>query len=213
MNSSAVVHLIDDDESLRTAVTRVLSAAGHTVRGYASCGDFLMAESRNEPGCLILDVRMPGPSGLELQEALNKQSDPLPIIFLTGHGDVAMSVRAMKAGAVDFLTKPVQREQLLSAVAAALSRSANERASRLQLKTLRTQYAALSPREREVLHFLLAGKLNKQIASLVGIAERTVKAHRAQLMQKMQVASLAELIVAASQLGLVGISDAPPNKQ
>lgn len=196
----AMIHVVDDDESLRNAVMRLLKAAGYEVRGYATSGDFLMLQPYSEPGCLILDVRMPGPSGLELQEALNRQRNGLPIIFLTGHGDISMSVRAMKAGAVDFLTKPVQREALLWAVRTALRQNATNRSVQDRVNSLQARSTALTQRERSVFALVVQGMLNKQIATALGIAERTVKAHRARVMAKMQVESLAELVRVADQI-------------
>ncbi len=196
-----VVHVVDDDDSVRTAVVRLLQAAGHEARAYASAGEFLLGRSdRNAPGCVVLDVRMPGPSGLDLQEALARLEVPLPIVFLTGHGDIPMSVRAMKAGAVDFLTKPVSRDALLGAVRAALARDAETRSVHERRHAFRARYGTLTPREREVFTGVVAGKLNKQIAGELGTAERTIKAHRAQVMEKMQVGSVAELVHAADQL-------------
>jgi FixJ family two-component response regulator len=196
-----IVHVVDDDDSVRTAVQRLLQAAGYEVRGYASAGEFLLGRSdRDAPGCVVLDVRMPGPSGLDLQEALARLEVPVPIVFLTGHGDIPTSVRAMKAGAVDFLTKPVSREALLAAVRSALGRDAEARAARARVQAWHSRFASLTPREREVFAGVVAGKLNKQIAAELGTAERTVKAHRAQVMEKMQVASLAELVHVAEQL-------------
>jgi RNA polymerase sigma factor (sigma-70 family) len=196
-----IVHVVDDDDSLRKAVTRLLRAAGYDVRDYASAGDFALAGRDNDRrGCVLLDVRMPGPSGLDLQEALAKEEEPLPIIFLTAYGDVPTSVRAMKAGAVDFLTKPIKRDVLLSAVRAALARDLRSHTSREQLRDLRTRFAKLTPREREVFDLVVAGRLNKQIAAELGMAERTVKAHRGQVMAKMQVASLAELVHLADKM-------------
>jgi len=197
-----IVHVVDDDDSVRTAVVRLLQAAGYEARGYASAGEFLLGRSdRNAPGCVVLDVRLPGPSGLDLQEALARLEVPLPIVFLTGHGDIPMSVRAMKAGAVDFLTKPVSREALLAAVRTAVARDADTRAAREGLRGLRDRYESLTPREREVFAGIVAGRLNKQIAAELGTAERTIKAHRAHVMEKMDVASVAELVRIAGQLG------------
>jgi FixJ family two-component response regulator len=196
-----IVHVVDDDDSVRTAVQRLLQAAGYEARGYASAGEFLLGRSdRDAPGCVVLDVRMPGPSGLDLQEALARLEVPVPIVFLTGHGDIPTSVRAMKAGAVDFLTKPVSREALLTAVRSALARDTDTRAARARVQAWHSRYSSLTPREREVFAGVVAGKLNKQIAAELGTAERTVKAHRAQVMEKMQVASLAELVHVAEQL-------------
>jgi RNA polymerase sigma factor (sigma-70 family) len=195
-----IIHVVDDDESLRTAVMRLLRAAGYEVRAYPSAGDFLLARPADTPGCVVLDVEMPGPSGLDLQEAFGKQGVALPLIFLTGHGDISMSVRAMKAGAVDFLTKPVQRQALLEAVQNALARDAERRTARERDDALRARFATLTPRERAVFTLVAAGKANKQVAAELGISERTVKAHRAQVVEKMQVTSLAELVHVADQL-------------
>jgi FixJ family two-component response regulator len=200
IDPSPTIHVVDDDDSLRKAVMRLLRAAGYEVRGYATSGEFLMMQPASEPGCLILDVCMPGPSGLELQKALTRQGNGLPIIFLTGHGDIPMSVRAMKAGAVDFLTKPVQREALLCAVRTALRQDATNRLYQDHVNSLQARSSALTSRERAVLAMVVQGMLNKQIAAALGIAERTVKAHRAQVMAKMQVESLAELVRIADQL-------------
>jgi len=195
-----IVHVVDDDESLRTALTRLLRAAKHEVRAYDSAGAFLLADAGRDPGCLVLDIRMPGPSGLELQEALRAQGEPLPVIILTGHGDIPQTVRAMRMGAVDVLTKPVKGNVLLQAVRVALERDAETRALKKRRRKWRDQFDSLTPREREVFDRVVAGKLNKQIAAELGAAERTVKAHRAQVMDKMRVASLAELVQIAEQL-------------
>jgi RNA polymerase sigma factor (sigma-70 family) len=197
---TAIIHVVDDDESLRTAVIRLLRAAGYEVRAYPSAGEFLLARPADTPGCVVLDVQMPGPSGLDLQEAFGKQGVALPIIFLTGHGDIPMTVRAMKGGAVDFLTKPVQRRVLLNAVRIALARDVENRKAREQDGTLHARLETLTPRERAVFTLVAAGKGNKEIAAELGTSERTVKAHRAQVMQKMQVASLAELVRVADHL-------------
>ena len=188
-----LIHVVDDDESLRTALLRLLDAAGFSARGYASVGDFLLQPPPDGPGCVLLDVRMPGPSGLDLQAALQRQGNALPVVFLTGYADVATSVQAMKAGAVDFLTKPIQREALFEALQRALARDATEREARAQAAQLRAAFAALTPRERAVFDRVVAGQLNKQIAEALGIAERTVKLQRAQLMAKLGVTSAAEL--------------------
>ncbi|MDS4068041.1 MAG: response regulator [Candidatus Competibacter sp.] len=188
-----MIHVVDDDESLRTALLRLLGAAGFEARGYASTGDFLLQPPPDRPGCLLLDVRMPGPSGLDLQTVLQRQNNPLPVVFLTGYADVAASVRAMKAGAVDFLTKPVEREALFEALQRALDRDAAQRAARAEAERLRAAFAALTPRERAVFDRIVAGQINKQIADALGIAERTVKLQRAQLMAKLGVSSAAEL--------------------
>jgi len=193
MSETPLIHVVDDDESLRTSLLRLLGAAGFEARGYASTGDFLLQPPPDRPGCVLLDLRMPGPSGLELQAALKHQGVALPVIFLTGHGNVASSVRAMQAGAVDFLTKPVKRETLFEALRRALERDARQRARREVADQLRARFALLTSREREVVDLIACGKLNKQIAHELGIAERTVKLHRASAMAKLAVSSPAEL--------------------
>src|SRR5262245_5286089 len=170
VSEKPIVHVVDDDDSLRKAITRLLRAAGYEVRAYSSAGEFALSLRDNRRGCLLLDVRMPGPSGLDLQEALAREDEPLPVIFLTAHGDVPMSVRAMKAGAVDFLTKPVKRDTLLSAVRTALARDMKSHISHEHLRDLRVRLAKLTPRERDVFELVVAGRLNKQIAAELGLA-------------------------------------------
>jgi FixJ family two-component response regulator len=193
VSTAPLIHVVDDDQSMRTALLRLLDAAGFEARGYASTGDFLLHPPPDRPGCVLLDIRMPGPSGLDLQAAMRRQGIALPVVFLTGHADVASSVRAMKAGAVDFLTKPVQRQTLLEALGRALARDASERAVRDEAIRLRTMFATLTPREREVFDLIVAGKLHKQIAEELGMAERTVKLTRAHIMAKLEAGSAAEL--------------------
>lgn len=193
LGAAPLIHVVDDDASMRTALLRLLDAAGFEARGYASTGEFLLHPLTDRPGCLLLDLRLPGPSGLELQAAMQPLHISLPIIFLTGHGDVASSVQAMKAGAVDFLTKPVKRETLLEAIARALALDAAQRAARDEAGRLQAQFAVLTEREREVFDLLAAGKLNKQVAYELGIAERTVKRVRGQLMEKLGADSPAAL--------------------
>ena len=197
-----VIHVIDDDASIRTALSRLLTAAGYRVSPHASAGEFLLRPKESGPGCLILDVRMPGPSGLELQQALAREDVSLPVIFLTGHGDIPMSVRAIKSGAVDFLAKPVRKEALLAAVREALERDRASRESEGDLAPLKSRFASLTAREREVLGEVVRGALNKQIADRLGLAERTVKFHRAHVMEKMGAGSLADLVHIAERLGL-----------
>ena len=189
-----IVHVVYDDASVRTALTRLLQAAGHRVRAWSSAGEFMGAGALGDPGCIVLDLRMPGMDGMEMQQALVHHQPSLPIIFLTGHGDIAASVRAMKAGAVDFLTKPVERATLLAAVANALASDNTNHAAHEELLVLKQRYTSLTVREREVLALVIAGRLNKQIALEIGAAERTVKLHRARAMKKMQADSLAELV-------------------
>jgi FixJ family two-component response regulator len=200
--STPIIHVVDDDPSFRTAVTRLLRAARYEVRGYASAAEFLDSDPCADPGCILLDLRMPGVGGLDLQQSLARLEERLPIIFLTGHGDIPASVRAMKAGAVDFLTKPVRREALLRAVQNALDVDAKGRAARAVLRDLQNRYENLTPREREVLVHVVSGRLNKQIAFDLGTAERTIKAHRASVMEKLGVESVAELVRLAQELGI-----------
>ena len=200
--SLPIIHVVDDDPSFRTAVTRLLRAAKYEVRGYASASEFLESAPSAAPGCILLDLRMPGASGFELQQSLIQMEERLPVIFLTGHGDIPASVRAIKAGAVDFLTKPVRREVLLSAVKDALNLDAKSRAARAVSRELHARYETLTPREREVLAHVLSGKLNKQTAYDLGTAERTIKAHRASIMEKLGVQSVAELVRLAERVGI-----------
>ena len=206
MSSGApVIRIVDDDEAFRTAISRVVRAAGFEVREFASAGDYLLAQSEDEHGCLLLDLRMPGPSGLDLQRALSRKENPVPIVFLTAHGDVSASVLAMKGGATDFLVKPVKRETLLSAIRTALAKDEEQRGARSELSELRARYNSLSARERDVLRHVVAGRLNKQIAAAIGASERTVKAHRARLMVKMHANSVADLVRAADRLGATAV--------
>jgi len=195
-----IVYVVDDDNSLRKALSRLLGSAGYEVHAYASAGDFALATREKRRGCLVLDLQMPGPSGLDLQEVLAKEEEPLPIIFLTGHGTVSQSVRAMKAGAVDFLTKPIEAEVLLGAIRTALARDQKSQISHELVRELRARFETLTPREREVFHRVVAGKLNKQTAADLNMAERTVKPHRAQVMTKMGATSLADLVHFADRM-------------
>lgn len=197
---NSVVHVVDDDESLRLAVARLLRAEGYEVRTYASAGEFALQPSDMMTGCVLLDVRMPGPSGLDLQIALRGRVPHLPVIFLTGHGDIPMSVQAMKAGATDFLTKPVERTRLLSAIGAAMTASSKHRNGQENLARWQERLATLSPRERDVFERVTEGQPNKLIAGEISISERTVKAHRAEVMKKMGASSLAELVHIADAL-------------
>jgi FixJ family two-component response regulator len=193
MNRPPIIHVVDDDDSLRASLSELLNAAGYRVREYASTGGFLLAPPADEPGCLLLDVRLPGPSGLDLQAGMRRHGIDLPVIFLTGYADVPTSVRAMKAGAVDFLEKPVTREVLLEAIRRALAYDARERTARDNARKRSARLEALTVREREVFDRIVEGKLNKQIADELGVALRTVKAYRSQLMIKLGVNSAAEL--------------------
>ncbi len=197
-----VVHLVDDDPSLLRAVSRLMRASGFAVEVFSSAEHFLRERARRQdtPGCVVLDLEMPGLHGLEVQEIIRQQKEPLPVIFLTGHGDVPSSVRALKHDAVDFLTKPVPADDLIAAVKRALARDAEAREKRRQERALVARYETLTPREREVMVLVARGLLNKQIAFELGTVERTIKAHRARVMEKMQVQSLAELVLATERL-------------
>jgi FixJ family two-component response regulator len=203
MNVASLIHVVDDDDDQRNALLRLLGAAGYDARGHASVGDFLLHELHelpDRPGCLVLDLRMPGQSGLDLQAVLNERERSLPIVFLSGNADVASSVRAMKAGAIDFLTKPVESAVLLKAIETALASEAAQRKVRDEALRVGALLSSLSTRERAVLDLIIAGSLNKQIADTLGIAERTVKLHRANLMSKLNVRSPAQLGQLAEQL-------------
>jgi FixJ family two-component response regulator len=193
MQGGRTIYLVEDDVSVRTAIARLLTTAGYAVEQFASAADFLLEDLEQRAGCLVLDVCLPGPSGLQLQEALNRRQCALPIIFLTGHGDIPMSVRAIKAGAIDFLTKPVVLSDLVRAIEAGLASFQRYRELNEFKQTIQARLNHLSLREKQVLEEVMKGRLNKQIATTLGIAERTVKAHRAKIMQKMCVESVAEL--------------------
>jgi FixJ family two-component response regulator len=193
MSTTPLIHVVDDDSSMRTALLKLLTEVGFEARGYSSAGEFLMHPLPDRTGCVLLDMRLPGPSGLDLQAALQRQNMELPIVFLSGHATVASSVTAMKAGAVDFLTKPVKREVLLDAIQRALARGAIERTARREADRLHARFASLTPRQRQIFEHVVAGKLNKQIAFELDIAERTVKREREQVMTKLDASSAADL--------------------
>jgi FixJ family two-component response regulator len=205
-----VVHVVDDDASFRTAIARLLRASGYQVALYDSGERLLENPPGPAPGCILLDLRMSGLSGLELQDRLAELGRTLPIVFLTGHGDIPASVRAIKAGAEDFLAKPVSKEPLLAALGRALERDRQARKNRDQQAALRALVATLTPRESEVFALVVRGKLNKQIAFELGTSERTIKAHRHGIMEKLRVQSLAELVLLAGRLGIVA---APPDRE
>ena len=202
MNDLATVHVVDDDDSYRVAVCRLLRAKGLETRMYGSAAEFLAQISADSGGCVVADLRMPGLDGLELQEALARSGAPLPVVFLTGQGDIPSSVRAMRQGAVDFLEKRAPEQQLLAAVMSALERDRTARAERARRHALRHRFAALTPREREVLRHVVLGRMNKQIAEALGIHERTVKLHRTAITRKVAVASVAELTMVTRQAGI-----------
>jgi FixJ family two-component response regulator len=206
MTVAPVIHLVDDDQSFRTAIGRLLQASGYEVADYASAACFLRSIENCRPGCILLDVQMPTLGGLRLQEELAKVSHNWPIIFLTGHGDIPTSVLAIKAGAEDFLTKPVPSKILLAAIDRAIIRYEGLRKNHDQLSAFRSLIATLTARESEVFALMVRGKLNKQIAFELGTSERTVKAHRHMVMQKLNVRSFAEAVSMAERLGLLSQS-------
>ena len=196
------VFIVDDDPSVRDSLQFLLESVGLKVKTFASAQDFLDGADPEAPGCLLLDVRMPGMSGLDLQEQLGKAGIFLPIVFITGHGTVPMSVRAMKAGAVDFLQKPFEQQDLLNAVYQAIEQDRQARLKRDELREIHKRINFLTPREYEVFTLLVSGMLNKQVASRLGTTERTIKAHRSRIMEKMQAESLADLVRNAEKLGV-----------
>jgi FixJ family two-component response regulator len=200
--AESIVFIIDDDPLYRRSSERLVRSVGFSVQSFESARDFLSSRRPNVPSCLILDVRLPGLSGLDLQRELAEAGIHLPIIFVTGHGDIPMSVQAMKAGAVEFLTKPFRDQVLLDAIRHAIGRDQVARRQRARNADLRRRYESLNPREREVFKCLVSGMLNKQIAVEIGTTERTIKFHRGNIMQKMQVKSLAELVRMAEMLGI-----------
>jgi RNA polymerase sigma factor (sigma-70 family) len=203
-SAASTVFLVDDDASVRKALTRLVRSAGYDAEAFASARDFLDNSRLGARGaaCLVLDVRMPGLSGLELQHELQAANALLPIIFITGHGDIPMSVKAMKDGAVDFLPKPVKDKVLLEAIERALARADHERVQRLELEDIQRRLDSLTPREREVMALVVRGLLNKQIANELGTVEKTVKVHRARVMEKMEAQSLADLVRIAERVGI-----------
>ncbi|HEY0064690.1 MAG TPA: response regulator [Telluria sp.] len=201
--SGVTIHIVDDDDALRSALARLLGAAGYAVAAHASAASFLAAPPAPGPGAILLDVHMPGLSGLQLQDYLVGMHHPLPIVFLSGGADIAMSVRAIKAGAEDFLAKPVASEQLFEAVERAVARCRGAAQGMADLQAMQARMQLLTPREQQVFALVVQGLLNKQIADKLGNTERTVKEHRRSVMEKMQVDSLAELVMAASRLGVL----------
>jgi FixJ family two-component response regulator len=198
----AVVFVIDDDPSMRAALEDLISSVGLLARLFASPQEFLQSQRPDGPGCLVLDVRLPGMSGLTFQKELEKVGVTLPIIFITGHGDIPMSVRAMKAGAVEFLTKPFNDQDMLDAIHAAIERDKHRRRQALLLTELRERYVTLTERERQIMTLVVIGRANKQIAAELNLSEMTVKVHRGQAMRKMQAESLPDLVRMADRLGV-----------
>jgi FixJ family two-component response regulator len=203
---AAVVFVVDDDDSVRKALGRLLKSAGLRAEVFPSAEEFLQRALPDQPVCLVLDVSMPGLSGLDLQHLLAERNVVLPIVFITGHGDIPMTVQAMKGGAVDFLPKPFHGQDLLAAVRVGINRHVQARQVEKERAEIRQRAASLSPREREVMALVVTGMLNKHVGQQLGVTEKTVKVHRAQVMRKMQAASLAELVRLAEKIGL----PAPP---
>jgi FixJ family two-component response regulator len=200
--TDAVVYVVDDDDSVCRALARLLRSVGLAAETFPSAGAFFEHPPPDRPACLILDIRLPGPSGLDLQEALSQAGRDLPIVFITGHGDVPSSVRAMKGGAIDFLQKPFNDQELLDCIQRALARSRQQRIQRAEHAEVQGRLDMLTAREREVLLQVVTGKLNKQIAGELGIAEKTIKVHRGRVMQKMRANSVADLVRMVEKVGL-----------
>jgi len=200
--SEPTVFIIDDDPSARRGITRLVRAAGMHVESFASARDFLETEKYDGPGCIVLDVRMPEMTGPELQSELVKAEYSMPIIFLSAHADVEITAEAMKQGAVDFLTKPVDRDDLLEAIRVSLAKDAENRAQRAELSAINERINSLTPREYEVMTYVATGMLNKQIAAELGISEETVKIHRGRVMQKLGIVSVAELVRLCEKVGI-----------
>jgi FixJ family two-component response regulator len=208
----STVFVIDDDLSVRDALNDLFESVGLRVKVFGSTREFLQGRRPDTPCCLVLDVRLPGKSGLDFQRELNEANIQLPIIFLTGHGDIPMSVRAMKAGAVEFLTKPFREQDLLDAVQLALDRDRKDLVEEKLLASVRQRFEGLTPREQTVMALVVAGRMNKQIAGEIGTSEVTAKVHRSNVMRKMQASSLAELIAMAGKLELPRKGPRPPNQ-
>jgi FixJ family two-component response regulator len=204
-----IVHVVDDDNGYRTAMGRLLAAAGHQPRLYASAKEYLAQTDVTGPACVLLDLQMAGETGLDLQRALAERESTFPVVFVSGHGDIPSTVRAMRGGALDFLTKPVPTAVLLEAIAKALKRDLERRAQLDHRAELKRRYATLTPRERQVMAGVIAGRLNKQICYALNSAERTVKTHRARVMEKMKVRSVAELVRLAEELTAGGVTLEP----
>ena len=205
MGSEVVnVFVVDDDAAVRSALGRLLRSAGYQPETFGSAEEFLKGRHLSAPGCIIVDIQLPGLNGLDLQQMLADAGRYLAIVFITGHGDVPMSVRAMKAGAVDFLSKPFNDGELLQAIAQALNKSRREQSEQEEVAEIQRRFSTLTAREREVLCHIVAGQLNKQAAAELGVVEKTIKVHRARVMDKMGTSSLAELVTMAVRIGLRG---------
>ncbi len=203
MAAAAVVFVVDDDASVRKSLTRLISEAGYTVQTFASAREFLARTPTAGPSCVVLDVRMPGATGLDLQQTLASAAHDIPIIFITGHGDISMSVKAMKAGAVDFLTKPFAGKDILDAIQRAVAKDTRDLGAEARTDEIRERVKLLTPRESQVFALVVTGMLNKQIASELGVGEKTIKVHRARVMEKMRAGSVAELVRLADGAGII----------
>jgi len=197
-----IIYLIDDDESVREGVTDLLRSVGHVVQSFGSAQEFLDSERPDVPGCIVLDVRLPGPSGLEIQRTLAKSNVHLPIIFISGHGDISMSVRAIRSGAIEFLTKPLHEQQLLDAVQFGIEHDRARREKGKVVAEVQKRFDLLTPRERDILTLVVSGQRNKQIAAQLKLSEMTVKVHRSHIMQKMGANSLVDLVRMADKLSI-----------
>jgi RNA polymerase sigma factor (sigma-70 family) len=197
-----IVYVIDDDEAVRESVTDLLRSVGHDVQSFRSAQEFVDSPRPDAPGCIVLDVRLPGQSGMEFQRGLAKSDIHLPVIFISAHGDIPMSVRAIKSGAIEFLTKPLNEQELLDAVQTGLARERTRREEAKLAAEFHERLEQLTPREREIMKLVVTGRLNKQIAAEVGLSEMTVKVHRSHVMQKMRASSLVDLVRMADKLGI-----------
>jgi FixJ family two-component response regulator len=205
------VFVVDDDAAVRKSLVRLLKSAGYHAESFASADEYINCWKRNPlPGCVLLDIQMPGIDGLQLQQELINSTHGIPIIFITGHGDIPSSVKAMKAGAVDFFSKPFNDEDLLQAIREAIQRDHHVRTDRAERGSVAERFATLTPREREVLNLVVRGMLNKQIAAALGASEKTIKIHRGRMMEKMKVQSVADLVRAADKIGIRPDSTSPP---
>jgi FixJ family two-component response regulator len=208
-STHSTVFVVDDDRSVREGLVDLINSVGMKVEAFGSAQEFLRHKMPDTPACLVLDVRLPGPSGLDLQRQLGRSEHPIPVIFITGHGDVPMSVRAMKDGAVEFLTKPFRDQELLDAIHQALNSDRAAREQRAKAAELRRRYESLTPREREVMQLVVRGLLNKQIAGQLGASEVTIKMHRGQVMHKMRAESVVELLRMAETIAPIGAGSPP----